>query len=333
MVNFQIVQKYIEQNSRKNIRAILLVCVLPLILLFVFNATVWAPPRGFPIEKYSLGTNSNVSAISKELIAKKIIKSDFWFKSFVYTFSLGKHRIIAGTYKMTHAQSVWALAWRFSHGDFGYQNIKVTVPEGINSREMSEVFSKKLTNFNASNFLKIVRDRKMEGYLFPDTYFLNDGMTENEIIDSMNKNFDTQVNPIKSDIEKFGSFQHVIIMASILEKEARTQETRRIISGILWKRIQFFIPLQVDATLYYILGKTSSELTSADLKIDSPFNTYVINGLPPAPISNPGIEAIQDTIHPISTPYLYFLSDKDGNMHYAKTLEEHIENIKKYIPD
>ena len=120
-------------------------------------------------------------------------------------------------------------------------------------------------------------------------------------------------------------------MASIIEREAITPEARRIVSGILWKRIKMGMPLQVDATFAYVNGKNTYELTAEDLHIDSKYNTYEYKGLPPGPICNPGLDSIIATIEPTATPYLYYLSEKNGTMHYAKTFEEHKMNKVKYM--
>ena len=120
-------------------------------------------------------------------------------------------------------------------------------------------------------------------------------------------------------------------MASIIEKEARTMETRQIIAGILWKRLELGMPLQVDVSFKYINGKTTKNLTLADLKIDSPYNSYLYKGLPPTPISNPGLDAIKAAISPTKTDYLYFLSDRKGLMHYAKTYQQHLQNKELYL--
>jgi len=120
-------------------------------------------------------------------------------------------------------------------------------------------------------------------------------------------------------------------MASIIEAEARTTESRRIISGILWKRISLGMPLQVDSTFVYINGKNTYELTSDDLKIDSPYNTYVYKGLPPTPIGNPGLDAILAALYPKTSKYLYFLSSKSGDMYYATTFEQHKRNKELYL--
>jgi UPF0755 protein len=120
-------------------------------------------------------------------------------------------------------------------------------------------------------------------------------------------------------------------MASILEGEARLLETRRIVAGILWKRISLGMPLQVDTTFKYELGKTTFDLTTEDLKADSAYNSYTRLGLPPTPVSNPGIESILAAVTPIKTNYLYFLTDKKGEMHYATTHEGHVANKFKYL--
>jgi UPF0755 protein len=160
-------------------------------------------------------------------------------------------------------------------------------------------------------------------------------MTEEQIIEIMNNNFNKKIQTESADIAKFGkSESDVIKIASILEGEGRTIETRETIAGILWKRIALGMPLQVDASFKYIDemdGKPVSTFTSDDLKIASPYNSYTNTGLPPTPISNPGLETINDAINPIKTSYLYYLTDKDGNMHYATTFAEHEANILKYL--
>ena len=115
-------------------------------------------------------------------------------------------------------------------------------------------------------------------------------------------------------------------MASILEKEARKLETRKVIAGILWKRIEIGMPLQVDAVFGYIHATSTYSPTFEDLEVDSPYNTYTNRGLPPGPIGNPGLESIRAALEPTKTPYLYYLTGKDGFMYYAKTFDQHVAN-------
>ena len=117
----------------------------------------------------------------------------------------------------------------------------------------------------------------------------------------------------------------------MLEDEARTTTDRQIVAGILWKRLSLGMPLDVDSTVSYITGKPLDQLTTADLKIKSLYNTYLVAGLPPTPIDNPGLDSLSAAVSASTTPYLYYLSDKDGLMHYAVTFAEHQKNVAKYL--
>jgi UPF0755 protein len=151
-------------------------------------------------------------------------------------------------------------------------------------------------------------------------------------VKTLSDTFQTKIASLESIIDSFGKpYSQVVIMASILEAEARKLEDRRVIAGILWKRIQMDMPLQVDAPFEYVSSKNTFTLTTADLRLDSPYNTYTRKGLPPTPIGNPGLEAIQAAVTPIESPYLYYLSDKNGVFHYAETHDGHVKNKAKYL--
>ena len=316
----------------KPYRAISIASVTAFILA-TFYILFWAAPKDFPLNTiYDLKSGQTLLIVSDNFKQENIIRSQFWFKSFVYIFSLGHSTIIGGDYAMDDNQNVISLAWRVSHGLLYIVPVKITIFEGTNSFEIADILSKKFPSFDKNVFLNLVQKQNLEGYLFPDTYFIMPNMTEADIIKLMNDNFNEKIKIVSGDISKFGkSESDVIKMASILEEEARTTESREIIAGILWKRIYIGMALQVDSSFKYINGKTTATLTSDDLKIDSPYNSYINRGLPPTPISNPGLESIKATIDPKMTPYLYFLTDKDGNMHYAVTFEEHIANKLKYL--
>jgi UPF0755 protein len=247
-------------------------------------------------------------------------------------FSLGRVIVVEGDYALPKKQNVLTLAWRVSHGKLDITPVRITLPEGINSFEIADIISNNFPSFDKKIFLDLVEKEKLEGYLFPDTYFFMPNVIEEEVIKIMHNNFYEKIKEVSDDIGKFGkSESDVIKMASIIEEEARTLESREIIAGILWKRISMGMALQVDSSFRYINGKTTATLSTEDLNIDSPYNSYTRRGLPPTPISNPGLEAIKATISPRKTPYLYFLTDKDGNMHYATTFEEHVANKLKYL--
>jgi len=302
-------------------------------IIAIFYISFWSAPKGFPIKSiYNLKSGQTLSVVSDNFVKSKIIRSDFWFKSFVYVFSLGDVKVIAGNYALNKKQSVVTLAWRVSHGGLDIVPVKIVLPEGLNSFEIADILSNNFPAFDKKIFSGLVEKGKLEGYLFPDTYFILPNMTEAEIIKLMKDNFNEKIKEVAIDIKKFGKSESDIIkMASILEEEGRTIETREIIAGILWKRLSIGMALQVDSSFKYINGKTTATLTLEDLKIDSPYNSYTNRGLPPTPISNPGLEAIKATINPIKTSYLYFLSDNRGNMHYAITFEDHVLNKQKFL--
>lgn len=303
------------------------------LFLVTFYIIFWSAPKEYPVGSlFNLEYGQTLSTVSKELETKNIIQSEFWFKSFVYVFSLGDVKVLAGDYNLTKQQSVVTIAWRISHGKFDIVPIKVTIPEGLNSFEIVDILSKTLPSFHKSEFSQIIKSKNLEGYLFPDTYFLLPNMTTEQIVKTMNDNFNEKIKSLEGEIKSFGkSLSDVIKMASIIEEEARTDESRKIVAGILWKRITLGMALQVDSSFKYINGKTTATLSTEDLKIDSPYNSYTHRGLPPTPISNPGLRAISDTINPIKTPYLYFLTGNDGNMYYAQTFEQHVANKFKYL--
>jgi len=207
--------------------------------------------------------------------------------------------------------------------------ILITIPEGYTIKQIGDLFEKN-NLFSKKDFLNFARNE--EGYLFPDTYKFFKNTTPQKVAEKMKNNFDIKVAEFLPEISRQKkSLSNIIIMASIIEKEVHNLEDRKIVSGILWKRIEQGIGLQVDASLTYILGKTSAELTQEDLKIDSLYNTYKYKGLPAGPISNPGKNAIESAIFPQTSPYLFYLSDKEGITRYARNFEEHKENKFKYL--
>ena len=146
-------------------------------------------------------------------------------------------------------------------------------------------------------------------------------------------NFDIKLNnEMRAEIEKQGkTIDEVIVLASIVEKEAAKYEDRRMAADIFLKRLKAGMPLQSDATINYITKKGTTRPSYEDLEIQSLYNTYTNKGLPPAPISNPSLSSIQAVIYPIDNDYYYFLTDNDGNIHYGRNMEEHQVNREKYL--
>jgi len=241
----------------------------------------------------------------------------------------GQQKLVAGDYYFNQPISVYSVFSKLINGSFDLASVRVTIPEGSSMRQIAALLSSKLLHFSAADFMKY--SPADEGYLFPDTYYFLPNEKAEAVIETMQKNFEDKIRTTALDIVAFGKPEKdVITMASILEGEARTPEDRRIISGILWKRIKIGMPLQVDVSIAYATGKSGNELTTADLKVESPYNTYTHKGLPPTPIGNPGLDAIEAAVTPTTTPYLYYLSDANGVIHYASTFAEHIKNRQLY---
>ncbi len=273
--------------------------------------------------------NSTINAVAHELAMEHIITSPLAFNILVHIFN-PKHGVLSGTYYFSQPVDALTVAYRLSQGKFGLAPLKLTIPEGSNVFQIEKLLERALPNFDGASFVEHAKPE--EGYLFPDTYRFSPTETPDEIIATMKENFEQKIASIHDEIAAFGKpVRDVIIMASYLEEEARLMQTRRMVAGILWKRLKLGMPLQIDAAFQYVNGKSTPELTLDDLKIDSPYNTYLYKGFTPGPISNPGLDSIMAAITPIQSRYFYFLTDKEGNMHYAVTLDEHIANKAQYL--
>lgn len=308
---------------------ILKVIVVLITVFVVFVLIVSRPPRNFPSEEFyfHIEKGTSLSKISKGLYTKNIISSELAFKAFSFILSKGKG-LKAGDYKFSDSTALYNVAQRMSVGDQRLERVRVTIYEGANSQEMSLILLKKMPSFDVVKFVGLAK--KHEGFLFPDTYDFFSNVKPEFVIESMRENFSKKIKPIEKEIlQSKRTLKDVVIMASILEEEANNEKDRRIISGILWKRMREGMPLQVDAPFQYITGRKN--VTSTDLKIDSPYNTYIYKGLPVGPISSPSIEAIQDAVDPVYTKYYFYLTGKDGLMHYAVDFDGHVKNKNIYL--
>src|SRR3989344_2124934 len=265
-------------------------------------------PASFPAgEIVSIEKGTNLRKLSFQLQQEHIIKSRLVFEAFVIIYN-AEFKIKYSDYFFETKLPVYEIARRISRGENHIAPIIVTIPEGFNVFDIAEVFALKLPNFNKDNFLTKAKEK--EGYLFPDTYFFFTKSNEEDALNSLIYNYDKKIESFRGKIVNSGKTeQEIITMASIIEREAKGGNDREVISGILWKRIKIGMPLQVDAAP----------------------DTYKTKGLPESPIANPGLESINASIYPEVSPYLYYLHDKDGVIHYARNLSEHGNNIEKYL--
>jgi len=256
--------------------------------------------------------------ISNNLEEQGLIRYASFFRAYALINNQAD-KLIAGQYELSPLMNVPEILEKIVSGD----RIKkiITIIEGWDLKDIEEYLK--------GEGIVISRSLapKLEGYLFPDTYeiYPEDGIKE--IIEMMLFNFDKK---IRAEYQvKLNS--ETIIMASLIEKEVPTFEDKKIVSGILWKRLEVGMPLQVDATVNYITGKKSTEILQEELEIDSPYNTYKYKGLPPGSICNPGLESILAAMDPVETEYWFYLSTPEGETIFSKTLKEHNIAKAKYL--
>jgi len=273
------------------------------VFLFFMNA-----PADFPMGSIiTINQGESLRSVSLKLKENNIIRSRTLFEASIIIYGGEKH-IIPADYLLDTKAPVYEIARRIERGERRLAPIKVTIPEGFTILEISKLFDSKLALFDQGKF--ITDAKNLEGTLFPDTYFFFTDDNEEKVIRSMQANFEKKISPLRSQIVRSGKTEkEIIILASIVEGESNGDADREYIAGILWKRLSIGMPLQVDVAL----------------------ETYKVRGLPKAPVGNPGLKSIVAGINPKILEYLYYLHDKDGSIHYAKTFTEHKANIKKYL--
>lgn len=256
-----------------------------------------------------------------------------WSSSLLSTIVIligGESHIVSGIYSFEKKEGAYFVAKRIAEGKTNIKSTKVTFPEGFSSTQISKRLVEVFPNFSEEEFLRLAKEK--EGYLFPDTYFFLPNLTPLEVVEKLESTFwqkvEKQFGFKMDDKEKL---KDTIILASILEEEVQSLEDKKIVADLFLRRMKIGMPLQADSTLAYVTGRDSLSLTVDDLKSDSPYNTYTNRGFPPTPISNPGLESIEAVLNPTPNKFLYFLTDEEGKVYYAKTFEEHKLNKAKYL--
>ena len=304
-------------RTLKNNKRVVWICISAFSTVLVYSL-FFAPPPSFPVSSYvRIVQGENVSEIAEDLKTRDMIRSKTVFRVLAKLY--GDQNVIAGEYFFLNPQSVLTIVRRLVRGTFEVEPVKITVPEGTSVYGITEML-KEVPDFDAAAFYELAAAK--EGRLFPDTYFIMPGEDPAVVLRMFEDNFKEQMSEpgVALAIAKFGEpLEEVLVMASLLEKEANNSHDRRLIAGILWERIKNDMPLQVDAVFPYIIGKNSFTITKTELQTDSPYNTYTNKGLPPGAITNPGLEAILDAVTPVETDYVYYLSDRHGTMHYSST--------------
>jgi len=319
----------------------------------------------FPVEKDSeeksflVEKGEGAKEISAGLKEERLIKYGSLFRFYVLAKGVSGE-LKAGEYSLSRSMNIPDIVEKLVSGDV-IKN-KITIIEGWNLRDIGWGFENKgmfmaeelfelvgfpLIDYSETEDLPEPRDfseefsfledkpkeLSLEGYLFPDTYELSYDATLEEIVRKVLANFDKKLAPgLREEIaSQEKTIFEIITMASLIEKEVRTLEDKKVVSGVLWKRLEHKIPLQVDATITYITGKKTTKVSKRETEIDSLYNTYKYRGLPLGPISNPGLESISAAVYPEDSDYLYYLSTPEGETIFSETLEEHNEAKAKYL--
>lgn len=312
-------------QSHKTILAVVAGCLLLFALLLA------APPLETPLG-VTIVVRSGESApeIAAQLKNNHVILHPVVLRA-VLRVSGGSGRVQAGAYRFNEPENLFTIARRLETGDYGLPPVKVTFLEGETVRDYAEQLAGVLPGVTADEFNKAAAH--YEGYLFPDTYIFAPGAEVDDVIAALRENFDKKIAPLLPQVaSSTRSLSDTVILASLVEREARTIESRRMVAGILLNRLRINMPLQVDAVFGYIKNRDTYSPSYSDLKIDSPYNTYIHKGLPPGPICNPSLDSIEAVLAPTPSKYLYYLTDRQGNMHYATTYAAQLANQAKYLP-
>ncbi|MCX6721407.1 MAG: endolytic transglycosylase MltG [Candidatus Staskawiczbacteria bacterium] len=336
------IPKKISQKDLKKIIEIIGVILLVIFIFLCFEIYIPVNAASHETIVYTAKKGMGDDEIARDLQKLGIIRSNLFFEFYVVA-SFQHSSLQAGRYNLSPRMSVYQIVKKLVQGNVIKETL--VIPEGWDSRDIGKYLESKHV-CTKDEFLKVAskdysaefdflkdkpKDIGLDGYLFPDTYQASGVESCDDIVLSMLANFDKKVTPeIRSEIVKQNkSIFDIITMASMIEKEVKSLSDKKIVSGILWKRIAIGMPLQLDCTINYITDGNDPSVSIKNTKIDSPYNTYMYKGLPKGPISNPGIDSITAAIYPTKTNYLYWLSD--GKTIFSQTLDQHNAAKAKYL--
>lgn len=329
------------------------------LLALLFAGFVFSQ-AGNPVAKqpstilYVIPQGSGAKAIAEGLKEAGLIRSPKYFLFTVWSRG-DQEKFKAGTYELTPSMTTREIEALLAKGKPVSNEISVTLLEGWTLDDMADHLQEQgfasreefyaeagesakpasgLPDWDALYPALAGRptDASLEGYLFPDTYRVYADGGAKALIRKMLANFETKLTPdLRAEIKASGRTVHEIVtMASVIEREVRSDADRAIVSGIFWKRVDSGRGLEADSTVNYITGHSKPSVSYEETRIDHPWNTYKYRGLPPGPIGNPSLSAIVAAIRPAANPYWYFLTDPHGRVYYGRTLDEHNAN-RKYL--
>lgn len=327
----------------------LIISIITAVLLIILAALFWfivavnSPKDAKNTNKtaFEVKSGMGVNDIANKLFEKGLIADK---NVFVVYSKIGpsKGNLKPGVYLFSPSMSLSRIADTMGRGDIASE--KITFPEGTTIAQMSKKWGQSelgtaqsfidaaiLQNTYNQSFLQYRSNKQsLEGYLFPATYNVVYGTSAQSQISSMLDNFAKQVIPqLPAEYQNSSKLNDLITLASIVEREANSTEDRKGVAGVFYNRLRLGMKLESDVTVNYATGKTQT--LPSDLSINSPYNTYKVAGLPYGPICNPSLDAILATVYPTQSDYIFFIADKNGVVRYAKTIQEHNQNIEKYL--
>lgn len=316
-------------------------------MLAVFTYAVYTPrlvsaeALAFTVER-----GESLRQIGERLAAERIISEPLFF--YLYAVKRGiTQDLKAGEYVLPPTVSLAQVAMMMALGQSASPEVTVTIPEGFTLSQIAarlkaaglpgDAVAGQTINADWQTALPLLKavaaGSSLEGYLFPDTYRFKKDAAPADIIGRLLANFTTRfasLTPGQAP-SRPADLPSIITLASILEREVRSSEDKKLVAGILLKRLAAGMPLQADATVLYAQIQTGVAKPTFDANFDSPYNTYKHRGLPPGPIANPGLESIAAALAPAESPYWYYLSAPDGTTIFSKTFEEHLKAKQKYL--
>ncbi len=335
------------KTNAKKVTIKIVVAIVAIVLAVLMSVLVWfgitlnATVNNISVDGEVIEVNSNTSidSIAESLAQKKLIVSKEVF--IIYAkFGPARGRLLPGPYLIKPSSSIREIINNMHSGKIAVS--KITFPEGITINDMAKrwqaagygkkedyiAVTKKLAP--EYSFVPSSSKQNPEGYLFPSTYKFKVGSSAEVLVRMQYEQFEAQALPLLQQ-KSVGNLDQnqILTLASIVEKEALTQEDRKLVAGVFLNRIAQNMSLQSDVTVNYATGKTITE--PKDIAFVSPYNTYQIKGLPPTPINNPSTNAIEAVLQATPSQYLYFLAGNDGKVYYAENYEKHVENIKKHL--
>lgn len=308
------------------------------------------PSQNFEETTFEIFDGESVTTIAERLSDKNLVNSEFLFKAYLVSEGLHKN-IEVGIYKIPPGSSVRDLSQIFQHGT---NDKPITFIEGWRVEQYALELSELYSDIDYSSFVDLAKSK--EGFLFPDTYSFNVGVTEKEVVEKLISNYEEKTKEVVTEdvLEDLGMTEDQLInFASIVEREVSNEDDRKVVAGILVNRWRGGQLLGADATVQYIAGLNRvclnkseecpseeeaglvdwwpNDITIRELDIDSPYNTRKNVGLPPKPIANPSLSSIKSVVNYKDTAYNFYLTDENGVTHFSNTLQEHNRNIFEYL--